>query len=218
MALTGTFEADFSSFYDAVQQATVELRSFETGANKVETSLERMANKFSGQKVIQDAQLMTEAIAQLGGTSTLTEAELARVGRVANEAVEKMRAIGLDVPKGMQELADATKHTGDETESLGTKVATMAASYFTAEVALRAVEGAYDAVVSSLKAVIASASESEEANAALLAALEAQGTAVPSVVSAYDAYAQALQATTRYSGDALKAAEAVLVQIGGVMP
>jgi hypothetical protein len=218
MALTGTFEADFSSFYSAVQQATVELRSFETGANKVETSLERMANKFSGQKVIQDAQLMTEAIAQLGGASTLTEAELARVGRVASEAVEKMRAIGMDVPKGMQDLAAATKGAGDQTESLGAKVLTLAGSYITAEAAIHLVESAYEGLVSSAAAVIDAASKSEEAQAGLLAALEAQGTAVPSVVSAYDDYAKALQETTRYSADAVKAAEGVLVQIGGVMP
>ena len=86
MAIKAEFQADFSSFYDAVQQATVELRSFEAGAAKVEDQLTRMGNRFSGQKIIQDATLMAEAIERAGGVATLTEAELARVGRTANEA------------------------------------------------------------------------------------------------------------------------------------
>jgi hypothetical protein len=217
-ALTASFEADFSSFYDACKQAVVELKSFETGASQVEDKLDRMTNKFSGQKVIQDAQLMAEAIERLGGVSTLTEAELARVGRVANEAVEKMQALGMDVPKGMEELAAATKGAGDSTESLSVSVGNLAASYITAEAAIKLAEMAYAALVDSVKAVIAAASEGEEAESGLLAALKAQGTAVPSVVAAYDDYAKALQQTTIYSDTAAKAAETLLVQIGGVMP
>lgn len=216
--ITAKFEADFASFYDAARQAVVELDGMEKGAAKAETRLQSMTDRFSGEKVIQDAQLMTEAIERLGGVSTLTEKELERVGRVTNEAVEKMQAIGLDVPKGMQAVADATKGAGDSTESLGVSVGNLAASYITAEAAIRLVEGAYAALVGATKAVITSASEAEEADAALLAALRAQGTAVPSVVAAYDEYAVALQQTTKFSDDAVKAAEAVLVQIGGVMP
>lgn len=216
--ITAKFEADFASFYDAAKQAVIELDSMEKGAAKAETRLQGMADRFSGEKVIQQAQLMTEAVERLGGVSTLTEKELVQVGRVTNEAVEKMRALGMDVPKGMQDIANATKGAGAATESLGVSVSTLVASYVTYEAAIKLVTGAYDLLVGGMKAAIASASEAEEADAALLAALKAQGTAVPSVVAAYDAYAVALQQTTVYSDDAVKAAEAVLVQIGGVMP
>jgi hypothetical protein len=217
-ALTANFEADFSKFNDAVQQAVVELDGFEKGAAKAEAALDRMASRFSGEKVIQDATLMAEAIERLGGVSTLTEAELARVGKTANEAVDKMTALGLDVPKNLQSLADATRGASQETESLGVSVANLAASYITAEVAIRLVEGAYHALVDATKAVIASASDAEETDAALLAALQAQGTAVPSVVAAYDQYAHTLQDVTRYSAGAVKETERILAQIGGVMP
>jgi hypothetical protein len=216
--ITAKFEADFASFYEATQKAVVELDSMEKGAARAESKLQSMADRFSGEKVIQQAQVMTEAIERLGGVSTLTEKELEQVGRVTNEAVEKMRALGLDVPKGMQAIADATKGASTETESLGVKVSTLVASYLTYDVAVRAVTAAYDALVGGMAAAITSASDAEEADAKLLAALKAQGTAVPSVVSAYDAYAQALQNTTIYSDDAVKAAEGVLVMIGGVMP
>src|SRR4029077_14468792 len=43
-------------------------------------------------------------------------------------------------------------------------------------------------------------------------------TALPSVVSAYGDYATALQKTTIYSDDALQASEALLTQVGNVMP
>lgn len=109
MALSGKLIADFASFYDAVQKAEVSLRSFEGGAGKVETSLNRMVDSFSGRKVITDATLMAEAVERIGGTSKLTEAELARVSATANEAANKMRAMGVDVPPGLQKIADATK-------------------------------------------------------------------------------------------------------------
>jgi len=217
-ALTANFEADFSSFYDACKQAVVELNSFEKGAAQVEDKLDRMTNRFSGQKVISDAQLMTEAIERLGGVSTLTEAELARVGKTTGEAVEKMKALGMDVPKGMEDLAKATKGAGESTDTLSVSVTNLVGSYLTAEAAIRLAESAFDALVSSVEAVVAAASEGEQAEAGLLAALKAQGTAVPSVVEAYDQYAKVLQQTTIYSDTAAKAAETLLVQIGGVMP
>lgn len=216
--LRATFEADFASFYDACKQAVVELKSFETGASQVEDKLDRMTNKFSGQKVIQDAQLMTEAIERLGGVSTLTEAELARVGKVANEAVEKMRAIGMDVPKGMQALADATKGAGAETASLTSELGGLVAAYVSVEAVLHLAEAAWTAVVDLMRQSVQAAADAEEADAALNAALAAQGQAVPSVTEAYHGYAAALQQTTRYSDDALTAAEAMLAQLGNIGP
>lgn len=109
MAIQGRFEADFALFYDAVQKAEVSLRSMETGAGKVETSLNRMVDSFSGRKIISDAQLMAEAVDRIGGVSKLTEAELARVSSTAAEAAAKMRAMGVDVPPGMQKIADQAK-------------------------------------------------------------------------------------------------------------
>lgn len=116
MPITGTFNADFSSFQDAVQKAEVSLRSFESGAGKVETSLNRMVDSFSGRKIITDATLMSEAIDRIGGLSKLTEVELARVGTTANEAANKMRAMGVDVPPGLQKIADATKQAAAANE------------------------------------------------------------------------------------------------------
>lgn len=105
------FTADFTSFVDAVQKAEVELRSFETSTSGVERQLGRMTDSFSGRKVIADAQLMARAVEEVGGVSKLTETELARIGTTAQEAVAKMRALGIDVPPGILKIAEATKQT-----------------------------------------------------------------------------------------------------------
>jgi hypothetical protein len=111
MPITATFAADFSSFSTAVQKAEVELRSFEDGAGKIEKALGRIGDNFSGRKVIQEAQLTAKAIEDIGGVSRLTENELQRVATQAQEAVAKMKALGLEVPQGIQKIADAAKST-----------------------------------------------------------------------------------------------------------
>jgi hypothetical protein len=118
MAISATFKADFTSFVDAVNRAETELKSFETGASKVEKSLQRMGDSFSGRRIIQDAQLAAKAIDDIGGVSKLTENELKRVSSQAQEAVAKLKAMGLEVPPGIQKIADATKNTGTAFEGL----------------------------------------------------------------------------------------------------
>jgi hypothetical protein len=110
MALTGTFLADFTSFVTAVEQSEAKLRDFESGAGKVESALNRMVDSFSGRQVIQDATLMAEAVDRIGGVSKLTETELANVGARAQEAADKLRAMGQDVPPKIQAIADAAKN------------------------------------------------------------------------------------------------------------
>jgi hypothetical protein len=109
MALTATFKADFSSFLDAVKKADVALADFSKGAGRAEQSLNKMVDNFSGRKLIQDAAIMERAIQEIGGTSKLTAAELQNVGIKASEAVAKMKALGIDVPAGLQKIATESK-------------------------------------------------------------------------------------------------------------
>lgn len=109
MAVTAKFQADFDSFYSAVQKAELSLKSFESGAGKVESSLNKMADSLSGRKLIQDASLMAEAVNRIGGTSKLTQEELSRVASKAAEAVTKLKALGIDVPPGIAKIASETK-------------------------------------------------------------------------------------------------------------
>jgi hypothetical protein len=137
--LKATFKADFAPFYDAVVKAEKYLTDMAAGADKAGDRLNRMVDSFSGRKVIQDATLMVEAIDRIGGTSKLTEAELARVGITANEAANKMRAMGVDVPPGLQRIADETKHVDTAHNALIGTVKNLAvgfAAMFTARAAI----------------------------------------------------------------------------------
>jgi len=114
MAVTAKFQADFSSFLQAVDKAELALVDFGKGASQVEGKLNRMVDNFSGRKLIQEAQLMTIAVEKAGGVSVLTAKELERVGHQAQEAAEKMRKLGYEVPAGLQKIADTTKGAGTE--------------------------------------------------------------------------------------------------------
>jgi hypothetical protein len=127
------FVADFSSFTKAVEDAKVTLGSMEANANKVGKSLNAMVDNFSGRKVIQDAVLMTKAVEDVGGASTLTAKEMAKVNGVVSEAIDKYKALGQSAPKSMTDLADATKTTSSWTASFGQELLTTAAGFVTAQ-------------------------------------------------------------------------------------
>lgn len=111
MAVNAKFQADFSSFSNAVEKAEVQLRGFESDAGRVEKALSRMTDNFSGRKIIQDATLMAEAVDRVGGAAKLTEDELQRVARQAAEAAAKLQAMGQAVPTKIAALAGELKES-----------------------------------------------------------------------------------------------------------
>lgn len=136
--ISGHFAADFASFFDACTKAEVSLKGIESGGEKVEGRLDSMANSLNGTRIIQQATIMAEAVERVGGVSTLTEKELARVGGTAQEAANKLRAMGQDVPPGIQKIADAAKDADKAHGSLGSTVKELAlgfAAMFTARAA-----------------------------------------------------------------------------------
>lgn len=143
--LTGKLLADFTSFTDACSKAEVSLTSFQTGSSKVEAQLNRMSDSFSGQKIIQQATLMAEVFDRAGGSSSFTTSELARMGSVGAEAVAKLTALGKDVPPGIQRIADAADTTQGAFAGLVGRVAESAAGFFTAELAIKALEAGFHA-------------------------------------------------------------------------
>lgn len=116
MAITAKFQADFTSFTDAVNKAEVQLRGFDTSADNVSKSLTKMVDSFSGRKVIEQATLMANAVEKVGGVAHLTEAELQKVATTAADAATKLRAFGQDVP---QNISDLAKHAKTATTNFG---------------------------------------------------------------------------------------------------
>jgi hypothetical protein len=169
MAITGKLLADFSDFTRAVQTADVQLKGFETSASKVGTSLTRMVDSFSGRKIISDATLMAKAIEDIGGPAKLTATELQRVGTIANEAAEKLKAMGKDVPPGIQKIADeaaklttSLKTAGSETSRTGgffndlkTQIIGTAAGFVTGQAVISGLTQAFGALQDAISGSIA---------------------------------------------------------------
>jgi hypothetical protein len=126
MPVTGVFQADFGSFFDAVDKSEVKLKALDAGANRVETGLSRMATAFSGQKIIQDATLMAEVFERAGGAAAFTEKELARMGATGREAIEKLEALGQDVPDGLREMSAQAKQADESFDGLTSTVKSFA--------------------------------------------------------------------------------------------
>ena len=168
MALTGTFDADFTAFLGEIDKAKDQLATL---------------------KVSTDA--LSDSVSQV----------------VDDEA-----------PAEMNQLAEATERGSQAASSATVSWQEWAKGLVTAEVIIRSVEAAWGLLTDTISDGISQALEAEDAQAALVNALEHQGTAVPSVIAAFDDYAAALQQTTVYSADAVNAAERILVQIGDVMP
>lgn len=115
MSITGRFEADFQSFYTAVDKANVKMADFQTGASKVESALNRMVDNFSGRKLIQEVTLSVEALQRLRAEGKkLTDDELQKLAAKATEAVAKMKAMGIEVPPGIQRVANALRPVREE--------------------------------------------------------------------------------------------------------
>ena len=218
MPITGRFEADFTKFLDAVRSAEVALVDMDKGAAGVSKRLENLTVSFSGRRVIQEATLMATALEQAGGTSKLTASELERVGAKAAEAAEKLTRLGYDVPPGIQKLADETAHLREKNDDAGISVTKLVESYLTAQAIIGGLKAVFNALTGEISRSITAAADAEKAHNQLVAALKAQGTATPEVVSAFGDYATALQRSTIYQDDAIESAESLLVLVGNVMP
>ncbi|HEV8445443.1 MAG TPA: hypothetical protein VGQ44_01440 [Gemmatimonadaceae bacterium] len=129
MAISGKFEADFASFQAAVDGSVAKLTSMESGATNVAAAVNRVANSLEGGKIVQQATIAAAAVEQIGGVSVLTEAQLARLGITATEAAAKLRAMGQDVPPGIQNIADQARGAAEASLSLGTAAKTTGDSF-----------------------------------------------------------------------------------------
>lgn len=109
MAISGRFEADFVSFYEACRLAQVSLKGFESSTRDVEKQVNEMVDSFSGRRVVSEATVMADAVGKIGGPARLTQQELRRVGQVADEAIEKMNRWGETPPRNLLRLADASR-------------------------------------------------------------------------------------------------------------
>ena len=108
MPVSAKFIADFTSFEQAVQRAETKISGFGDGLKKVDSTLAKFGNQFSGQKVIQDATLMAKAVEDVGGAATLTAREQQKVNALVTEAIAKFKALGQEAPAHLKALQKET--------------------------------------------------------------------------------------------------------------
>jgi hypothetical protein len=232
MAMTGALIGDFSSFQAAVDGSIVKLTTFEEGASKAGTSLDRVSNALSGVKIVQQAAIAAEAVDRIGGVSKLTEAELARVGATATEAAAKLVAMGQDVPPKIQALADAVKPvpaalkdvsaavqpTTGFLSDLSGSIVRVAAGFVSAQAVIGVFTGAYHQLTDFVGESIHAFADAESADVKLVAALRQHSLATPEIIAQYRALGTTFQQTTVYSTGEIAAMEKLLTQVGGLMP
>jgi hypothetical protein len=105
----------------AFDKATAQLGGLGKDAASASAALKRVADSFSGSKILEEAEAATRYITQLGGATALTEKEQGRLNSQITEAVAKYQALGLKAPADMKALADATAGANrSTTDILGT--------------------------------------------------------------------------------------------------
>jgi hypothetical protein len=225
MALTATFAADFSKWDAALANAKVNLKSFEVSAKGAQAQLANFAKGFSGDRIIREAKAATAAIEKIGGVSKLTGNETKRVSGIVTEALAKYKALGQEAPAHIQRVnkelqAQVGRLREQDTAAKASTISfkSLVASYFTAEAALSILKTGFRAVVELLKSSIESYAAAEAAQKKLTTALTAQGVAAPTVIESYRKLATEFQRTTVFSDDLVTEMQALLVQVGDVMP
>jgi hypothetical protein len=200
-------------------------------------AVQRQVDRFSGDKLIAEAIAMAKAVEQVGGATRLTANEQKQANAVVTEAIAKYAALGHTAPKALTDLATATQAvekpaqnvTRSFTDMVGTKVTSFigdlgkqilstAAGFLSAQAIIGAVTGTFRFLESVISDSIEAYGQAETAQKKLTAALKQQSTATPAVIDQYNALATQFQKTTAFSDDLINEMEALLVQVGGIMP
>ena len=98
MAVTAKFQADFSDFLRAVKAADGSLEALQSAAGSTTSSVQRLANSFSGETLIRRATDAVESIKLIGGVSKLSDSEVGKLSAEMERAIDKMQRMGVAVP------------------------------------------------------------------------------------------------------------------------
>jgi len=148
MALTATFSANFTSLYAELEKTEVRFGELAVDARKVQDSVQRIGERFSGAKLIEDAAKMAQAIQEIGGAAILTDKEAKRVNQTLNEALEKAAKTGAPVTDQMRQLAAATAgvgHQGSVLKDVFAKIGPTIAAAFTLQSIKSFAQSVFDA-------------------------------------------------------------------------
>ncbi len=178
-----------------------------------------------GFDAIEKANTYAKAVEAIGGASKLTATEQAKVNAIVGEATAKYAALGREAPSALTALANATKPVQEQTSKLSgymgdlaTQVKATALGFISAQAVIGTVSAAFHALVGFVEESVKAYSEQESAVKKMTTALRTQGTATPEVIGQYKALSTQFQKTTVNSDELINEMQALLVQVGNVMP
>lgn len=206
-------------------------------AKQAISSIADLSDKIKGitdaqQKFADRAVLAAQGLDTIGGASKLMSRELDQVARTINQGLDAFRALGKEAPADLQAMARAVteqqKALKSTTEQgspilgfltdLKTHIVGTAAGFVSAQAAIGAVQTGFRALTGLVADSVVAYSDAEAAQSKLVAALRQQKTATPEVIDQYNALASEFQRTTVFSDDLVNKMEALLAQVGNVMP
>lgn len=120
--------------------------------------------------------------------------------------------------RGVNQVGKDIEKSTQSAESFGASIGKIIAGFVSAQAIIGAARAVWSGITGAITDSVKAAGDAEKSHAQVAAALRTQGTAIPSVVKAFQDYAEKLQQTTIYQDDVVESAEALLVQVGNVMP
>ncbi len=202
-------------------------RNIAKGLDTIELNTRRVNKLVAdfGSGAIRQAHEFATAVDKVGGAAALTEAQQKRVNDIVTKALEKYQLLGEKAPQALKDLADATKKVEQPTSSLsnwmtslGKEIGTVAAGFISAQAVIGTVRGGFDLILDTVKDSVKAYADAEAAQTKLTAALRQHGISTPEVIADYNNLATSFQQTTVFSDDLITKMEALLTQVGGVMP
>jgi hypothetical protein len=225
------------SFAQATRTTEKFERDFANTASSVSAQQKRISDafaSFSGDRLAREASAVAKAVEQIGGASKLTAKEQANVNALMTEAIAKYAALGQTAPKSVTDIEKATRKLEtalvdtqkvvDKTEDSGfftdlaTQVKATALGFISAQAVIGGFQAAFRGVTQFVGSSVQSFAAAEAAQSKLAAALRASGQAVPVALKQFDDLATEFQRTTVFSDDLVTEMQALLVQVGGVLP
>lgn len=133
-----------------------------------------------------------------------------RIHADSTQAIKVLR----DTDQAIEDIDESSKRAGKSTEGFKESLLKVEG----AKEALRAIQQGFENIAKLASASVGSFSQQEDALKKLTVALQAQGTATPDVIAQYQDLAATFQKTTVFSDELINEMQALLTQVGSVMP
>lgn len=220
-----TFTKDIKAAGVQSEAVAAAMKTAFTRAEEGTRGLSKAVASLVGFDTIEKANTYTKAVEAIGGVSKLTAAEQAKLNGLLTEATAKYAALGQTAPTALTALAAATKPVKDETSQLtgfmtdlGSQVKASALGFISAQAILGTVQGAFQGLAKFVGDSVHAYADQEAAVKKLTTALTAQGQATPDVIAGYEQMAGQFQQTTVHADELINEMQALLIQVGDVMP